>query len=467
MKYTVVMYNQINPNLFRLDAEHHVGIAKLNMSRLQGYKLADICSKIVQGPNPTFVDSGITSFNGKNIYFGTVDAGEFNYISEAEYDSFKPYHLKKNDILIILKHASRVGRLWIYRKDEKRLFSRNIGVIRLKKDAPIYHEIMVSYLWGDHLQELLNLIATGGTNGQITLSMAELRDIPVPKFSEAIQQYVANIFKQGEELINDSEKAYQQAHTILLSELGLLNWQSKHRLSFVKNYSDAQYAERLDADYFQPKYDDIVAAIKRYAGGCDTLGNIASTKRGSLISDSFYDENEGRAYIRGADFSGGLLSKEKMVYINSKFLQTNETVVNRNDIVFSLIGSVGETALVTEEFQGSYISNNTGKVTVKKQLLPEVLQIFLYSIIGKMYFEKYKTQTAQPKISDKDIHNFVIPILKNEIQAEIRQKMIESFTLRKQSKHLLECAKRAVEIAIEQDEQAALALLERSAALPR
>ena len=54
----------------------------------------------------------------------------------------------------------------------------------------------------------------------------------------------------------------------------------------------------------------------------------------------------------------------------------------------------------------------------------------------------------------------VIPILSKEKQTEIQEKILESFTLRKRAKDLLECAKRAVEIAIEQDEQAAIEWLE-------
>ena len=53
----------------------------------------------------------------------------------------------------------------------------------------------------------------------------------------------------------------------------------------------------------------------------------------------------------------------------------------------------------------------------------------------------------------------VIPILSEDKQIEIRQRVAEAFALRKRSKHLLECAKRAVEMAIEQDEQIALAWL--------
>lgn len=54
----------------------------------------------------------------------------------------------------------------------------------------------------------------------------------------------------------------------------------------------------------------------------------------------------------------------------------------------------------------------------------------------------------------------VIPVLHQEKQTEIQQKVIESFNLRKDAKGLLEYAKRAVEIAIEQDEQTAIDWLE-------
>jgi len=53
----------------------------------------------------------------------------------------------------------------------------------------------------------------------------------------------------------------------------------------------------------------------------------------------------------------------------------------------------------------------------------------------------------------------VLPKLSEKFQTEIQRKVAESFELRKQSKRLLEDAKRAVEIAIETDEQAAIAWL--------
>jgi hypothetical protein len=46
------------------------------------------------------------------------------------------------------------------------------------------------------------------------------------------------------------------------------------------------------------------------------------------------------------------------------------------------------------------------------------------------------------------------------LPTKVKQMITEAFDLRKESKHLLECAKRAVEAATEQNEDAAMRFLE-------
>ena len=50
----------------------------------------------------------------------------------------------------------------------------------------------------------------------------------------------------------------------------------------------------------------------------------------------------------------------------------------------------------------------------------------------------------------------IVPVIDYPTQEKIAALVEESFTLKKQSEQLLETAKRAVEIAIEQNEEAAL-----------
>ena len=59
-----------------------------------------------------------------------------------------------------------------------------------------------------------------------------------------------------------------------------------------------------------------------------------------------------------------------------------------------------------------------------------------------------------------EIEEVLIPILSMNKQIEISQKEAKSFELRCRSKELLECAKSAVEIAIETDEVSAIKWLE-------
>lgn len=55
-----------------------------------------------------------------------------------------------------------------------------------------------------------------------------------------------------------------------------------------------------------------------------------------------------------------------------------------------------------------------------------------------------------------------MPLIEEKVQTEIKSKINESFTLREESEKLLELAKKAVEIAIEEDEESALAYLDKN-----
>ena len=55
-----------------------------------------------------------------------------------------------------------------------------------------------------------------------------------------------------------------------------------------------------------------------------------------------------------------------------------------------------------------------------------------------------------------EIENIVVPIIPTNKQIEIAELIEESFSLKKQSEHLLEVAKQAVEMAIEESEEVAM-----------
>lgn len=72
---------------------------------------------------------------------------------------------------------------------------------------------------------------------------------------------------------------------------------------------------------------------------------------------------------------------------------------------------------------------------------------------------RFNVGTSYPVIKDEDVLNMPVPILGDDVKQDVVTKVNESASLRRQSKQLLEYAKQAVEMAIEQGENAALAWL--------
>ena len=77
----------------------------------------------------------------------------------------------------------------------------------------------------------------------------------------------------------------------------------------------------------------------------------------------------------------------------------------------------------------------------------------------------HTSASLYPALSDKDLVGLPIPKIPVAVKKDIASLVQQSFTLKAQSERLLEVAKRAVEIAIEQDEDAGMAYLAREGAL--
>lgn len=124
-------------------------------------------------------------------------------------------------------------------------------------------------------------------------------------------------------------------------------------------------------------------------------------------------------------------------------------------IVSSIEGSLSSIAIIEKEYNHALCS--TGFHIINSQTInSQTLLVLLKSIVGEFQMKKGCTGTILTAISKSEFSKIVLPKIAQEKQKEIQQKVTESCTLRKQSKHLLDCAKKAVEMAVEQDEQTAI-----------
>ena len=122
-------------------------------------------------------------------------------------------------------------------------------------------------------------------------------------------------------------------------------------------------------------------------------------------------------------------------------------------------GSLSSIALIEAEYD--HVLCSTGFHVINSAFInSETFLVLLKSIVGQLQLKKGCSGTILSAINKNEFSKIVLPKIAESKQTQIKQKITKSFDLRKQSRHLLECAKRAVEIAIEQDEQTAIQWLQ-------
>ncbi|MBN4054762.1 restriction endonuclease subunit S, partial [Nitrospira defluvii] len=410
----------------------------------------EISSWVTQGPNPSFCEDGIPCLTGRNINKGEVSYINPDYVNDDEYKKLSRYQLSVGDTLITLKGKGSIGKVGYVTDDRAAIFTRDVGVIR---PSNIDSGFLNIYFLCKYGKLLVDRGETGGT-GQSTLTTSYLKSIPVPRFSN--EEQIGKILKEVERLKKRSSRIYKEALSLLLSEIGLTYWQPKHQLTFIKNYSDTQQAGRIDAEYYQPKYEEIINAIKSYSGGWDTLDELLTLKNKNFKPK----DKEQYKYMELANIAGNGEITDCMLEEGQDLpTRARRKVATGNVIISSIEGSLTSIALIEQEYNQSLCS--TGFHVINSKLFnSETLLVLLKSIVGQLQLKKGCSGTILTAINKEEFKKIILPKVSESKQIEIQKKVIDSFNLRKQSKHLLECAKKAVEIAIEKDEQTAINWLE-------
>jgi hypothetical protein len=307
-------------------------------------------------------------------------------------------------------------------------------------------------------------------NIQMHLNLSDTRNIKIPLLGQDIQNAIESLFSHAIGMRNKSITEFQKAQTLLLSELGLLDWRPKHRLSFVRKYSETEQGVRIDAEYFQPKYDDIVKAIKNYKGGWDTLSNLCNLV-GHPSNPPYAESNDKdktfivtQKHLGDYSLNDEFWKDEDALYTTNEFVKKNsQYILKQDDVLLYSVGAYIGKANIYKETTKATIGSFLTLLRTKQEILnPYYLMVFLNTNIGLMISKQHQRGMAQQYLYPYDIRTFPIPLLNKEIQTQIQQKIGESFNLRKQSKHLLECAKKAVEMAIEKDEKTGLQWLKEA-----
>ncbi len=446
MRIASVNFKKIKANkIWRLEAEFYNRASLIKSNFVIGEDAID------------FVQYGTSEeLNESGLGYPVLRLNEFDslfiknpdkYCNKIDFEIFKNLSLKKDDVLICRTNGNPklVGKSALVPMDYDVAFASYLFRVRPKKSI-INSATLAIYLNGKigRAQIEKNLMISNQAN----FSPAKFKEIQIPILGINIQRLIEKIVYLAFEKLRSANTAYSEAENLLLQELGLLNWKPKHRLSFIKNFSDTQSSDRTDAEYFQPMYEEIEKLISKYERGFDSVGNQFKQNKKSFkrMPDKDYKYIE----ISCINVSDGNMTpmtlKGDELPANAKIkFSSNDTIVSK---VRPYRGAIG--IVTSNDYVGS------GAFTVLQEngaINKETLFVFLRSKPMLAYSLKFNTGTSYPTITDDDILNFPLPLIDEVRQKQIKAMIEEGINTKYISKRLLDIAKRGVEIAIEKTEK--------------
>ena len=204
--------------------------------------------------------------------------------------------------------------------------------------------------------------------------------------------------------------------------------------------SQLEGALRLDAEYYQPEYLNLISNLKSQKSKFlkELADKVFSGPFGSTLKSESY-QMYGIPFIRIGDISDVFIERENLVYISeAEHKRIFSTHLNPGDIVFSKIGTIGRLSMISEDLGQVNISENNIGIRLSK-LSPQAkagLLFFLLSKYGQLQILRSASGNIQQKLNVSDIESVKVPILSTQFQKELWELYKKIMQLRKQSESL-------------------------------
>ena len=444
---------------YRIDSQFHTMQPKKNPLLIYK-KIADVLEKSQYGisisMNEKSIGYPIYRMNEIHNMMCDFKVDKYANISESELSIFK---LNDRDVLFNRTNSFEwVGRTGLYNKLDDNDFVFASYLVRFVPNKElVLPEYLTTFL--NTKVGILDIKRRARQSiNQTNVNPEEVKAIQIPIISKIIQNKIKFFFDEAYKNTLLSQSLYKQAEELLLKELDLLNYKPSKENIAIKSLSKS-FGEsgRLDSEFYQPKYDEIENIVIKNAAYIKIIKDIKTYN-----SRGLQPKNKGSGtldVINSRHILENTLDYDNFNKTSFSYWEEYEKAqVFKNDILTYTTGAnIGRTSTYLLD-KKAIASNHVNILRIENEK-PIYVSFVLNSVIGRLQTEKLSAGSAQQELYPKNIDEFYIPFVNEEVQDSIIKNIIASFKLKAESKQLLELAKQAVEVAIEKNEEEAIKLI--------
>ena len=390
----------------------------------------------------------------------TTDLEKENYNDSVKYVTKETYDfLSKSKVYggeLLINKIGSPGRTYLMPKlDMPVSLGMNLFMLRIKESENTCEELIYLFFNSKIGKNIIERKINGTV--PLTIDKEAVKSLYIPLFSKDFVLSIKTVLNKKNDCIKKAREIYETVENELKAKF---SYREKKDVYTIKNYSSILNGTRLDAEYYQPKYDELFNVLNKYntrkLGGKKGLVDIKKSIEPG--SESYQDE--GIPFVRVSDVDKFGISNPDIKISKDIVINIEELYPKKDTILFSKDGSIGIAYKVQEDSE-VVTSGALLHLTIKdtNEILPDYLTLILNSPVVQLQAERDCNNAIIQHWKPSDIERIIIPVLDIDEQKVIAEKVQESFRLRKKSKELLDIAVKAVEMAIETDEEAALVWL--------
>ncbi|MFI3168662.1 MAG: hypothetical protein R3Y06_01785 [Faecalibacterium sp.] len=445
----------------RIDSEFFQYRYLINKSKLEKIPhnlLKDIVSETIKtGHTPSMK---ITDYYGGNINFIKTDNLRRNVIKPIFSDKLsclgnqkiKNSQLKENDVITTIIGASEdiIARTCLVTNDILPAnINQNIALIRCNNNI-IKPGVLNLYINGKFGSTYLHYLSR--QTEQVNLNCEEVGRLIVPIFSEPLQKLCVDFIELSYDFKKKSAELYTSAEKMLITYLDVsADFDNEKAMSVISLSSSFDVIGRLDAEYYQPKYSN----IERQLACLHTVNTLCNLYDANFNPDS----NQEYKYIELSNIGlSGEINNVDILDGSELPTRARRLVKQGQVIVSSIEGSLDSCAIIDATHDEALCS--TGFYVLDSDIMnSETLLVLFKSDYIQLLLKKRCSGTILSAINKDEFLSMPVPFIDDGVQKKIAVNIKESFALRSKSEELLELAKTAIEVAIEQGEDVAIRML--------
>ena len=352
--------------------------------------------------------------------------------------------VKEGDVIVSTVRPSRNAVSLINREQNGFVCSTGFTVLKAKEIAPEY---LFTYLKTKYSINQLERKTTASMYPAVNEN--DILKSLFFKAGDEFQKKVKKLIIEFTKCLQESKLLYYQAEQILLEELGLKDLDLKDDLFYTTTLKEVRDNNRMDAEYYIQKYEELIAHIRNYKNGYCGLFDIAQN-----ITTNYDPLKEGERFryieLSNIQASIGVIENAKRLRTEDAPSRAKRKLKKGDVIVSSIKGSLDKTAMVVSDFDGAFASNGFFQFRAKS-VNPAYLTLLVKSDIVYLQLFREASGAILSAVPKESLKNIIIPKLDKNIQEEISKLVQNAHEKYHKSKLLFEEAKYKVEEMIEKE----------------